>query len=196
MYTVRNRYYKNSKISEAKFRQLIKHFSMDLSASDTARLIGVSVRSVNDIFLKLRLKMSESCCSVFLEPDFSESRFFVGNKVISGQRVQCFVCRKTGRIYTEILSNIERAMILPSFNDEKQRGRSDFLPVEITTIDGKTYAKDMASFWAYVQHRLSKFKGISKHTFVLHLKETEFRFNYRKDDLYKLLLKMIRTSPI
>jgi len=30
----------------------------------------------------------------------------------------------------------------------------------------------------------------------LHLKETEFRFNHRYDDLYKVLLKMLRNDPL
>ncbi|MDY7038843.1 MAG: IS1595 family transposase, partial [Thermodesulfobacteriota bacterium] len=33
-------------------------------------------------------------------------------------------------------------------------------------------------------------------TFYLHLKECEFRFNYRNDDLYKMLLKMFRENPL
>ena len=36
----------------------------------------------------------------------------------------------------------------------------------------------------------------SKHTFYLHLKETEFRFNHRHDDLYKILLRMLRENPL
>ncbi|MEW8090662.1 MAG: transposase, partial [Candidatus Thiodiazotropha endolucinida] len=52
------------------------------------------------------------------------------------------------------------------------------------------------SFWAYAKHRLSRFKGLPKHTFYLHLKETEFRFNHRNKDIYKLLLKVLRNNPI
>ena len=36
--------------------------------------------------------------------------------------------------------------------------------------------------------RLSKFKGISKKTFYLHLKECEVRFNYKKQDICPTLL--------
>ncbi|MED5510166.1 MAG: IS1595 family transposase, partial [Pseudomonadota bacterium] len=32
--------------------------------------------------------------------------------------------------------------------------------------------------------------------FYLHLKETEFRFNHRRDNVYKLMLKMLREKPI
>ncbi|HEZ0812721.1 TPA: IS1595 family transposase, partial [Neisseria meningitidis] len=44
--------------------------------------------------------------------------------------------------------------------------------------------------------RLAKFHGISKEMFYLHLKETEFRFNHRHEDLGKILMKMLRNNPI
>ena len=37
---------------------------------------------------------------------------------------------------------------------------------------------------------------MNKDTFYLHLKECEFRFNHRQDDLYILLLKIIRNKPL
>ena len=52
------------------------------------------------------------------------------------------------------------------------------------------------SFWSYAKRRLAKFNGISRHTFYLHLKECEFRFNHRKESLYKLLLKTLRQDPL
>jgi transposase-like protein len=35
---------------------------------------------------------------------------------------------------------------------------------------------------------------MSRSTFYLHLKECEFRFNHRDEDLYKLLLKITRLA--
>ena len=37
--------------------------------------------------------------------------------------------------------------------------------------------------------RLYKFRGLSKDKFNLHLKECEFRFNNRNNDLFKILIK-------
>jgi hypothetical protein len=37
---------------------------------------------------------------------------------------------------------------------------------------------------------------VPRHTFYLHLKETEFRFNHRHTDLYKVLLRLLREDPI
>ena len=52
-----NRYYKCSKISEVKFRYLLRLFALDLTASDAARLTGLSVRSVNEVSLRLRRRL-------------------------------------------------------------------------------------------------------------------------------------------
>jgi transposase-like protein len=43
---------------------------------------------------------------------------------------------------------------------------------------------------------LAQFKGVPKHTFFLHLKETEFRFNHRHQDPYKLILRILRKDPL
>ena len=52
------------------------------------------------------------------------------------------------------------------------------------------------SFWGYAKHRLIKFNGIPKPFFEIYLKETEFRFNNRGNDLYQVLLKMFREKPL
>ena len=60
----------------------------------------------------------------------------------------------------------------------------------------------------YAKHRLSKFKGIKKKNFLLHLKECEFRYNNSKDtkqakrsrsgvcikELYHIVLKIDKRS--
>jgi transposase len=57
----KNRYYRRSRINEAKFRQLVRCFALDFTASSTAELIGISVRSTNTIFLKIRHRIAEYC---------------------------------------------------------------------------------------------------------------------------------------
>ena len=37
---------------------------------------------------------------------------------------------------------------------------------------------------------------MNKHTFYLQLKECEFRFNHRREDLYPIILKICRKSPL
>jgi transposase-like protein len=44
------------------------------------------------------------------------------------------------------------------------------------------------SFWSYAKTRLARLRGIRSHAFSSHLKETERRFNHRRDKPYKYLL--------
>jgi hypothetical protein len=63
-------------------------------------------------------------------------------------------------------------------------------------IRGNAHINDIESFWGYAKIRLVKFKGMNKKMFNLHLKECEFRFNNRKQNLYKVLLGMFRKEPL
>ena len=59
--TQKNRYFRRSKISEARFRALVRCFALDLTATTTAHFTGLSVRSVNSIFLRIRRRIAEHC---------------------------------------------------------------------------------------------------------------------------------------
>lgn len=62
--------------------------------------------------------------------------------------------------------------------------------------NGKAHINGIESFWGFAKTRLSKYRGMSRKTFYLHLKECEFRFNNREKNIYKLLLKMFRENPL
>lgn len=47
---LKSKYQKFSKITEPKFRQILRLFALDLTASDTAKLTGISVRSINTVY--------------------------------------------------------------------------------------------------------------------------------------------------
>ncbi len=61
---------------------------------------------------------------------------------------------------------------------------------------GKSHVNGIESFWSYAKRRLAKFNGVARHTFYLHLKESEFRFNHRRDKLPAVLMNMLRSTPI
>ncbi|MFA5688099.1 MAG: IS1595 family transposase [Kiritimatiellales bacterium] len=61
---------------------------------------------------------------------------------------------------------------------------------------GRNHINGIENFWSMAKVRLSKFRGIHKSTFYLHLKECEFRLNHHHEDLYQILLKMFRKRPI
>jgi transposase-like protein len=58
-----------------------------------------------------------------------------------------------------------------------------------------SHVNEIGNFWGITKIHLSKFRGLSKSTFYLQLKECELRLNHRGQNLYKLLLKIIRKPP-
>jgi len=60
--------------------------------------------------------------------------------------------------------------------------------------NGRRHINGLEGFWSFAKERLLKYHGVSKNHFLLYLKEMEFRYNYRHENLYHLLIK-IHFSP-
>jgi transposase-like protein len=57
---------------------------------------------------------------------------------------------------------------------------------------GKNHINGIESFWGYCKMRLTKFHGLKSEDFYLYLKESEFRFNNRNENLYKILIPIVK----
>ena len=57
----KNRYFRRSHLSEAKFREIIRYFAHDLPAWKIAELSGVSHSTINQLFTKLRIRIAQVC---------------------------------------------------------------------------------------------------------------------------------------
>ena len=199
---------------------------MDLTASDTAGLTGISVRSINTLFLKLRRRLaveSEQQTPFDGVVELDESYF--GAKRIRGKRgrgaggktVVFGVLKRGNKVYTEIVPDASKATLQKVIrghisvesviNTDGRRGYHGLVDMGFAKhfrvrhgqnefARGAQHINGIESFWSYAKHRLIQFHGVARHTFYLHLKETEFRFNHRHDDLYKVLLKMLRKDPL
>jgi transposase len=59
MFSMKNKYYNRSRISEAKFREVIKCFSLDIDATKTTEITHLNRNTINKIWLKTGQKMSQ-----------------------------------------------------------------------------------------------------------------------------------------
>ena len=83
----KNRYFRRSKLGEAKLRHIPHYFAMDLTATDCAELSGVSVRSINTIYLHLRRRMAEQCKKVSpLGGELQADESYFGPRRVRGLR--------------------------------------------------------------------------------------------------------------
>ena len=217
-----NKYQKRSRISEAKFRQLVKLFALDIEATKIAELTGLSRKTINRILYKIRIRIAAYCQqqSPFDvgEVEIDESYFGarrvrgIRGRGAKGKHIVFGLIKRGGKVYTQVVRNCSQGTLkkvdldsvvytdgfktydgLVNFGYKKhyrvKHGDNEF-------ADGRSHINGIENFWAIAKGRLNKFRGISKSTFALHLKECEFRFNHRQDDLYKLLLEILRNSPI
>ncbi len=58
-----NQYIKCSKISEVKFREIVKHFVADLSATQITTLSGISRNSINKYIMEIHHRIYDFCSS-------------------------------------------------------------------------------------------------------------------------------------
>ena len=221
----KNRYFRHSKISEAKFRQLLRYFAMDLTATDCAELSGISIRSVHSIYQRIRQRLAEYCELVSplggeLEADES---YFDPRRVRglrgygAGQKTVVFGPLKSGKnVYTEIVPNASKVVlqaiirgkadIASVIHTDRWRGYDGLVDVGFDKhlrvnhdrnefARGDIHVNGIESFWIYAKRRMVQFNGVPRHTFYWHLKETEFRFNHRHESLYHALLSLLRSSP-
>lgn len=118
--TGRNRYFRYSKISEAKFRQLLRCFALDLTATQTSEITALSLRSVNAIFLRMRKKISQECerCSPFSGELEADESYFGARRVrgkrgrgASGKTIVFGLLKRDSQVYTEIVPDASKATL-------------------------------------------------------------------------------------
>ena len=224
--TGKNRYFSHSKISEAKFRQLVRHFALDLTAMESAALTGLSVRSTNSIYLRIRRRIAAWCREQSpLSGELEADESYFGPRRVRGKRgrgaggktIVFGLLKRGDQVYTEIVPNASRPILQAIIRGKADPGsviHTDGWPGYDGLVDlgfdkhfrvnhgnnefvaGSKHVNGIESFWSFAKRRLAKFNGIAKHTFPLHLKESEFRFNHRHDDLYATLLKLLRDNPL
>ena len=181
-------------------------------------LSGLNRNTVNRLYRGVRERMLLACEAqrrlvgvVEVDESFFGARRVKGRRRRGayGKTVVFGIFERQGHVYTEIvpdcskptLQGIIRGRVDPRtvINSDGWRGyhglvdlgyghvRVDHARDEFTK--GPVHINGIEGFWGLAKVRLTQFKGLPKHTFHLHLKETEWRYNHRRADKYKCLLQ-------
>lgn len=222
----KNRYLKCAHISERSFRQVLKHFCIDIPASKTAQLTGVNRNTINRIYSLLRMRLVQSGLkeqeSLTGEIEVDESYF--GAHRIRGKRGRgaygktpvVGLLKRQGRVFTKIVKNCTRKELMPVIKGYVLKestvytdGWKSYDGLVLNGYDhhrihhhenefarGKNHVNGIESFWSFAKRRIMKFNGIRNGMFLTHLKESEWRWNHKQENLYKVLLKDLRKYPL
>jgi len=211
---------------DTQFRAILKEFSLDSTASETAERTGIGRKSVNRIFHLIRKRVVVLCegeSKFSGEVEVDESYF--GPRRVRGKRGRgasgkipvIGLLKRNGTVYAKPIKNCTKAQLMPIIKGKVLEGSTihtdgwtsyDGLILngykhkrvfhsKDEFVRGKSHVNGIESFWSFTKRRLAKFNGIQKHYFLIHLKESEYRWNHRnKKDMYKRLLKEFRKNPL
>jgi transposase len=224
--TVKYKQFIRAKISKKKFHQILCSFALDLTATQIAVLTNLNRNTVNRYLIFIRQSIACFCehqspfsGEIELDESYFGSRYVKGKRGRGalGKTIVFGIYKRNGKVYTEIVPNVRQETLMQivkgkvslqsvihtdgfrSYNSIVHLGYQKHYRILHSNdkfAEGSNHINGIEGFWGYAKVRLVKFRGLSKNTFYLHLKECEFRFNYRNENLYSLLLKITKDNIV
>ena len=217
---------KFNKLSAYKIRKILAVFAKDLNASVAAELLKLNRNTINRYYSLFRkaifqqsLQILEKELGIF---EADESYFGarrvrgLGGRGAAGKTPVFGLLKRGGNVFVSLVKNCSKEELMPIIRGNILEGSTihtdgwkayDGLILngyehyrvyhaKHEFARGKSHVNGIESFWSFSKRRLAKFNGISGRQFFLHLKECEFRFNHRHDNLEKTLRKLMRKKGI
>lgn len=116
---------------------------------------------------------------------------------------------RDGRIYTGVVDNLTATNLMEIIKKKTRKG-SVYYTDQFTSYNSlhqfgkhlkvnhsKTFStvrhnhiNGIEGFRSYAKHKLYNYQGVSKINFPLYLKEMEYRFNHRKENIFESIMKL------
>ena len=221
-----NRYIFDARLSERKFKELLTLFCADVPALTASGLTLVNRKTSQRIYTLLRKRVVEIAMEEAKpftgEVEIDESYF--GPRRVRGRRGRgaggktpvIGLLKRGGKVFTGIVANCSRAELEPVIKGQVLSKATVFTDGwlgydglllsgykhhrihhhENEFAKGKNHINGIESFWSFAKFRFVKLRGVRKEFFLLHLKESEWRWNHRRDNLCSILLKNLRLKPL
>jgi transposase len=126
-----------------------------------------------------------------------------------GKSVVFGLLERDGRVYTRVVERVSKDELMEivrkktrkgsvyytdtfrSYNSLKRFGKHHRLNHrKAFAYKGKNHINGIEGFWSYAKHILYNYRGVSRYHFPMYLKEVEYRFNHRGDNLFKLFMSI------
>jgi len=189
-YARKNRYFRRSHLREAKFRALIRYFAHDLRAWKIAELSGVSHPTINQLFMKLRIRIAQVCnASSPLSGEGEVDESYVGARRVRGKKGR-------GAGGKPIVFGILERHGKVSDPGSSYRARSG-VRQPWTASSTRTAGEATMGWWTWATKSISGCI-MAMHEFArgnCHIK-CEFRFHHREEDLSDRILTLLKENPL
>ncbi|MEJ2367730.1 MAG: IS1595 family transposase, partial [Acidobacteriota bacterium] len=200
------------RLSCAQWLRVVKLFELEVSTRKMADQLAVSYKAAYKAATTLRLALlaqSEDGKNLLgKEVELDESYFGGHRKGKRGRgaadKIPVFgILERAGRVQVQVVPDVSAETLLSWTLKTVRRGSIVYtdrfksydslmfcgyrhLKVDHTTrfASGRVYINGLEGFWSFAKERLLKHHGISPQRFPLYLKELEFRYNHREEDLF------------
>jgi transposase len=127
-----------------------------------------------------------------------------------GKSIVFGLLERDGRVYTRVVEDVSADELMEiirkktkkgsvyytdtfkSYNSLKRLGKHHTVEHNKHMVDKRTknHINGIEGFWSFAKHILYNYRGVSKYHFPMYLKEVEYRFNHRTDNLFKLFINI------
>jgi transposase len=127
-----------------------------------------------------------------------------------GKSIVFGLLERDGRVYTKMVEHVTAEELMRHIKQKTRKGSVYFTDAfrgyqslkrygkhhtvnhNKSFVDKKTknHINGIEGFWSYAKHILYNYRGVSKYHFPMYLKEIEYRFNHRNENLFKQFLKV------
>lgn len=115
-----NRYQKRSRISDKKYREIVRYFCEDLTATQIAHLTGLNRKTINEILTYIRRCIAIYCDETSpLSGEIEIDESYFGPRRVrgvrgrgAGKKIIVFGLLKRGdKVYTQVVKNASRDVL-------------------------------------------------------------------------------------
>lgn len=210
---------KGGHLPDRKCQEILELFCDDLTATQIADVSGVSRVTVNNYFRLIRSVIAAFCESRF-PPEHHSGLFmniddtvetrtathdtasgYYGFHLHKGKVATSWIrgiCNESMEQLLKVKNNVatgngnsklifEGYHAIADFNDWRLYWLSDIN--SSSSLTG--VLPEITAFWKHAKSRLQKFRGMNKNTLYLHIKECEFRYNFRNEEIMTVLKEII-----
>ena len=216
-----NRWISGARITPKQWLWLLKLFTLELSTNRIAKELGLSyptsLRATHIIRKCIAIYHKDPLMNGTVELD--ESYFGGKRKGKRGRgaagKIPVFgILERGGKVSVQEVPDVKATTLINSTLRKVRRGSIVYtdkyksydslmfcgykhLKVNHskTFVRGKVHINGLEGFWAYAKERLIKHHGVSPGKFPLYLKELQFRYNERENDIFLVLAKYL-VKPI
>lgn len=175
---------KGSYVNSRKLEAIIHLFSKDLNATQIANISQLSRITINAYLKQIRTHIALYCfngygaASTITALPEASTKFGIGKAdgLILLNPVPADSTYPGDQGYVAYVDFDKWKLIRPhTFSDDKGRPLMD----------------EISGFWGLTKNRLQQFRGLQQSTLLLHVKESEFRYNLRQESLEKVLMNVL-----